>query len=109
MLIQALSSFTNQALKGVSQNYSIDILEKYQAVTKEDVLRCLKTHYLRLFDPKTSVAIVVTAPGKADEIAEALGKKGFEVQKKTIEVEEGADGEGESSGEDDEPSSEDEK
>lgn len=85
----------NQALKGVSQNYNIDLLEKYQAVTKNDVINCLKTHFLRLFDPKTSVAIVVTAPGKVDEIAEALGKKGFEVEKKAIDVEEGTEGESE--------------
>jgi len=104
----ALSSFSNQALKGVSQNYTIDQLEKYQAVTKEDVLECLQTHFLRLFDPRTSVAIVVTAPGKTEEIADALGKKGFQVDKKTIEVEEGNEGE-ESGSEEDGSSSEDEK
>ena len=83
----------NQGLKGLPPNHNIELLEKYQAVKKEDVMRCLKDHVLKLFQPESSVALVVTAPGKSDEISEALGEKGFKVEKRTIEVQ---DGEGES-------------
>ena len=89
----ALTSFVNQGLKGLSSNHNVELLEKYQAVKKEDVMRCLKDHILRLFQPESSVALVVTAPGKSDEISEKLGEKGFKVEKRTIEVQ---DGEGES-------------
>ncbi|KAF9650047.1 hypothetical protein BDM02DRAFT_3185737 [Thelephora ganbajun] len=82
----ALTSFVNRGLKGLSSNHSVELLEKYQAVKKEDVMRCLKDYILELFKPESSIALVVTAPGKSDEISEKLGEKGFKVEKRTIEV-----------------------
>lgn len=82
----ALISFVNQGLKGLSPDYNVELLEKYQAVQKEDVMRCLRNYIVKLFEPESSVALVVTAPGKSDEIAEKLGQKGFKVEKRTIEV-----------------------
>lgn len=88
-------SFTNQALKGVSQRFNVDLLEKYQSVSKQDVLDSLKRYFLPLFDPKTSVAISVTAPGKADEVSKGLKDAGFEVERRTLEVEPDEGGESE--------------
>ena len=82
----AIESFINQGLRGLSSNYNAELLEKYQAVKKEDVMRCLKTYIINLFQPESSVVVVATAPGKLDEIAEELGKKGFNVEKRAIEV-----------------------
>ncbi|KAH9944050.1 Metalloenzyme, LuxS/M16 peptidase-like protein [Epithele typhae] len=89
----AIMSFTNQGLKGVSQNHNVELLEKFQAVTKEDVLSALQKHFLPLFDSASSVAVVVTAPGKADQVSEELGKIGFEVERKTLQVEADEDSE----------------
>jgi hypothetical protein len=55
-------------------------------VEKADVVAALEKYFLPLFDSATSVAYVVTAPGKADGIAEDLGVHGFEVEKRTLEV-----------------------
>ena len=79
-------SFTNQALKNVPRTYQIDLLEKYQAVTKDDVLSAIKTHFLPLFDPSSSVAVVVTAPAKADEIGAGLKAIGYEVTQRVVET-----------------------
>ena len=79
-------SFTNQALKGVSRTHQIDLLEKYQVVTKDDVLAALQKHFLPLFDSSSSVAVVVTAPGKAEEIGEGLKAVGFDVEQRVLEV-----------------------
>ena len=79
-------SFTNQALKGVSRTHQIDLLEKYQAITKADVLEALQKHFLSLFKPSTSVAVVVTAPAKAKEIGDALNDIGFDVTQKVMEI-----------------------
>jgi len=87
----ALTSFVNQGLKGLTSNHNVKLLEKYQAVKKEDVMRCLQEYILKLFEPKSSVALVVTAPGKSDEIAVSLGEKGFKVEKRTIEVKDDED------------------
>ena len=79
-------SFINQGLKGLPSNHNVRLLEKYQAVKKEDVIRCLKKYIVNLFQPESSVALAVTAPGKLDEIATKLGEKGFKVEKRAIEV-----------------------
>ena len=102
MDIKALMSFTNQALKGVSQNHNVELLEKFQEISKADVLAVLQKYFLPLFDSSSSVAVVVTAPGKADQVSEDLGKIGFEVERKTLQVETDEDGEfSESEGSDD--------
>ncbi|PBK77299.1 hypothetical protein ARMSODRAFT_874850 [Armillaria solidipes] len=79
-------SFTTQALKGLAQNYQVELLEKLQAVTQEDVLAALRTHFLPLFDPSSSVAVVVTSPAKASEIADGLKDAGFDVESRQLEV-----------------------
>lgn len=89
----ASTSFVNQGLKGLSPNHNIELLEKYQAVKKEDVMRCLKSYIFKLFQPESSIALVVTAPGKSDEIVEKLGEKGFKVEKRTMEVKDDEDSE----------------
>ena len=86
-------SFINQGLKGVSQNFNIELLEKFQEITKEDVLAVLRRYFLPLFDSSSSVAVVVTAPGKTDQVSEELGKVGFQVEQKTLQVEADEDGE----------------
>lgn len=83
---QAIASFKNQALKGVSQNWNVELLEQYQTVTKKDVIAALKKHVLPVFDPSSSVAVAVTAPSKADSIAEGLTRAGFHVEKRTLEI-----------------------
>ncbi|KAI0788552.1 Metalloenzyme, LuxS/M16 peptidase-like protein [Abortiporus biennis] len=77
-------SFANQALKGLSQNYNIDLLEKYQAVTKEDVLATLKKYFLPLFDSASSVAVVVTAPAKVAAVKKGLSQIGFDVEEQAL-------------------------
>ncbi|KAG1858584.1 cell morphogenesis N-terminal-domain-containing protein [Suillus tomentosus] len=73
----AINSFTNQALRGVPQDRSLQMLEKYQEVAKADVLAALEKHILAVFDSKRSMVTVVTAPSKADEIAAGLTGYGF--------------------------------
>jgi len=82
----AIVSFSNQALRGVAKTHQVDLLEKYETVTKEDVLAVFKKYFLPLFDSESSVAVVVTAPSKADQIGKSLETAGFEVDKRTLEV-----------------------
>jgi len=98
----AVTSFTNQALKGVSQNQNTDLLEKYQEVSKDDVLRIMQQYFLPLFDASTSVVVSVTAPGKAQEISKGLKDAGFVVERRTLEVDHEEGGESGSESESDE-------
>lgn len=83
---QALNSFINQALKGVNQNHNRELLEKYQAVTKDEVLAALKKYCLRVFNPATSVAVIVTAPGKVDSTMAGFQNLGFVPERRELEV-----------------------
>lgn len=67
----------------------MELLEKFQAVTKEDVLKALQKYYLPLFDPASSAAVVVTAPSKSEQIGAELSKRGYEVEQRTLDL--GAD------------------
>jgi len=82
----AFTSFMNQSLRGVPRMHQVNLLEKYQAVTKADVLTALETHFLPLFDSSTSVAVVATAPSKSQEIGDGLTAAGFDVEQRTMEV-----------------------
>ena len=77
----------NQALIGVPQSHNTDLLEKYQNVSKDDVLRVLRQYFLPLFNSSTSVVVSVTSPGKADEISKGLKDLGFVVGRRTLELE----------------------
>ncbi|KAI0348495.1 hypothetical protein BDW22DRAFT_1404375 [Trametopsis cervina] len=98
----ALQSFTNQALKGVPQNFNVELLEKYQAVNRDDVLKALEKYFLPLFDPSSSAAVVVTAPSKAEEIGAELKTRGFDVEQRTLELGADEDSDGSDSGSDSE-------
>ncbi|KAG6888680.1 hypothetical protein C0995_006670 [Termitomyces sp. Mi166 len=82
----AIVSFSNQALKGVARTHQIDLLEKYQAVSKDDILAALEKYFLPLFLPSSSVAVTVTAPGKAEQIGKGLQEAGFDVEQRVLEV-----------------------
>ncbi|KZV77044.1 hypothetical protein PENSPDRAFT_645781 [Peniophora sp. CONT] len=82
----AMAAFTNMAIRSVPARHSVEMLEKYQTVTREDVLKVLKTYFVPLFDPASSVVVSVNAPGKADEIAEGLTKEGYTVERRTLDV-----------------------
>lgn len=53
-------------------------------MTKAQIAHSLKTYFLPLFDAETSVVTVTSAAGKADEIAAAFSKLGFEVEKREL-------------------------
>ncbi|PVF99908.1 hypothetical protein CPB86DRAFT_846178 [Serendipita vermifera] len=82
----AITSFVNQALKGVAQTWEQDVLAQLNAVTPSQVLEAMKRYVLPLFDPSTSIAVVACAPGKADDIAAGLSSEGFDVEKRTLDV-----------------------
>lgn len=83
---QATASFVNQALKNVNQNHNTELLKKFKAVTKEEVLSALEKSFLPLFDPQSSVAVIVTAPNKSETIAGDMTALGFEVEQRKLDV-----------------------
>ena len=85
--LAATNSFVNQALKGVNQDHHMEMLEKYQAVTKAEVLGALRKYVLDVFNPATSIAISVSAPGKVASTVEGLKEIGFDVETREVHVE----------------------
>lgn len=103
-------AFTNETLKGLPIRFSQELLSKIQVrrllealpaqgsplidqlrafhpaqdVTKEQIAASLKTYFLPLFDPSTSIVTVASAAGKDDEIAAAFEKFGYDVEKREL-------------------------
>ncbi|KLO20262.1 hypothetical protein SCHPADRAFT_817077 [Schizopora paradoxa] len=109
----AMGSFINQALKGASQDFHREMLEKYQAVTTEQVLKALEKYVLPVFDPKQSIAISVSAPGKVNATIDGLKAIGFQVESREVYVDpeeiNGVDEDGSHSESDSESESDDER
>jgi hypothetical protein len=57
-----------------------------QAVTPSQVLDVLRRYVLPIFDPSASIAVVACAPGKADDILAGLTSEGFEVERRTLDI-----------------------
>lgn len=104
----AFTSFVNQVLKGVPQTWEQDILAKLKAVTPRDVIDVLRRYVQPIFDPATSIAVVACAPGKVEDIATGLLSEGYEVERRSIEVN-GADEVGSEEGSSDEGSTSSER
>ena len=68
--IQALTSYINTAIKGVHKNYHQELLSLCHSVTKEQVLEMMEKYLLPVFKAESSVAVVVSPPGKVDELTE---------------------------------------
>ncbi|OCH95812.1 hypothetical protein OBBRIDRAFT_788022 [Obba rivulosa] len=97
----ASASFLNQALKGVQQDWQRQQLQRYQAISKDDVLTALRNYFLPLFDSSSSVAVIVTAPSKSKQIGDDLAAAGFVVEQRTVEADAREDGDDSESGSED--------
>jgi len=86
MHFQAITSFGNQVLRGISQDHNVALLEKYKKVTVSDVVDVIREHFLPLFDPARSVAAIVVGPSKAEHIAEGLESVGYEIERRELSV-----------------------
>lgn len=72
-------SFTNQILKQVKATYNRDLLTRVQATEKDDLYRVLNKYLVALFEPERSNVVVVSTPGKVNDIAEGFKSIGFNV------------------------------
>lgn len=72
------------------------------------MLAIFKTYFLPLFDPASSVAVVVTSPAKAEEIGKGLERAGFKVEQRTLEIDPDEMGESDSEGDSESGSESDE-
>ncbi|KAH8556354.1 Metalloenzyme, LuxS/M16 peptidase-like protein [Umbelopsis sp. PMI_123] len=72
-------SFTNQILKQVKASYNRDLLAQVQSTTKDDLHRVLNKYLVALFEPEKSNVVVVSTPGKVNDIADGFKSIGFNV------------------------------
>ncbi|KZO96339.1 hypothetical protein CALVIDRAFT_481506 [Calocera viscosa TUFC12733] len=82
----AIMSFTNQVLRGVSADHHHELLQRFKAVTKADVLSAIRKYILPVFDPAQSVAVVVSSPNKAEDIASGLKNAGYDVESRMLDL-----------------------
>lgn len=73
----ALESFIDMRLKRAGRHRGRRLLRQASQVSLDDVQRCLRTYIVPLFDPKTSVCAVSSAPSTADTIRQQLTDVGY--------------------------------
>ncbi|GAA94382.1 uncharacterized protein L969DRAFT_105184 [Mixia osmundae IAM 14324] len=82
----AAVSFINQALRGLPQDQERELLRRAGEVTVKQTLAALDKYILPIFNADSSIAAIASAKSKADDIATALEKEGFSVERTTLEL-----------------------
>ncbi|KAI9323607.1 Metalloenzyme, LuxS/M16 peptidase-like protein [Dichotomocladium elegans] len=80
----ALQSFVNQVLKQVPATHNRDMLAAIQATTLEDLKRVLRKYFVNMFTPGKVNIVVVSSPGKTDDIQKGFASLGFDLEVKTL-------------------------
>ncbi|KAG8964008.1 hypothetical protein FRC03_002292 [Tulasnella sp. 419] len=86
----AIEAFKYQTFQSLPLDHARQLLEKIQGVTLDDVKAALQEYILPLFNPESSIAVIVSAPSRSDSIAEQLTSAGFDVERRTLDVEDGS-------------------
>ncbi len=60
------------------------MLGKYQRIKKEDIIAAFRKYFMPVFDPASSVAVVVTATGEVESVVGGLTSLGFDVTQKEL-------------------------
>ncbi|KAI8137402.1 Metalloenzyme, LuxS/M16 peptidase-like protein [Fennellomyces sp. T-0311] len=80
----ALQSFVNQVLKQVPASYNRQLLSAIQAITLKDLQHVLNKYFVAMFTPGKCNIVVVSSPGKADEIKDGFVSLGFKLESMTL-------------------------
>ncbi|KAL9081593.1 MAG: hypothetical protein Q9159_007226 [Coniocarpon cinnabarinum] len=83
MLAAAYSSFMNQAIHGISKDYSKQFAKKVQQVTKKEVVDAMREFMVPLFEPKTTNVYVTCAPVMESKVSADFKSAGFSPESKT--------------------------
>lgn len=102
MAAAAEHSYTNQVMRGISKDWSHEMLVKVQAVTPEQIRAVLRTYFLPVFEPESSNLVVTCSNVMKDKLEANLKEAGYRPEVRTLEsfqddyglqAIEGADGE----------------
>lgn len=108
MASAAASSFANQVIKGISKDWSRELLPKVQAVTSEQLQEVMRKYMVPIFQPESSNLVVTCAQIMKDGL-----ESGFEAYKPQVRTLEsfqdayGLDGDDEGGDEEDEEDEDD--
>ncbi|EWC46282.1 hypothetical protein DRE_04453 [Drechslerella stenobrocha 248] len=76
----ATTSFVLQVINHQPKDYNTRMLHKVRAITPDEIRQAMRDVLLPLFDPKTAIAVVTTAPVNTDSLKERFTELGFPVQ-----------------------------
>ncbi|RVD83457.1 uncharacterized protein DFL_007843 [Arthrobotrys flagrans] len=80
----ATTSFVLQVIHRQPKSYNTDMLRKVRKVTPDEIRKAMTEILLPLFHPKTSIAVVTTAPVNTDSLKERFVELGFPVEVRTL-------------------------
>lgn len=85
MAAAAEHSYSNQVIRGISRDYSHEMLVKVQGVTPEQIRAVLRKYFLPVFEPESSNMVVTCANIMKDKLAANLEEAGYEPEVRTLE------------------------
>ncbi|KAK3699539.1 hypothetical protein LTR37_016408 [Vermiconidia calcicola] len=107
-------SFANQVIRGISKDYSHQMLLKVQAVTPEQIREVMKKYMVPAFQPESSNLVVTCAQLMKEGLYERFSGAGYKPEVRTLEtfqddygLKPSGNGEADDEGEDDESDDED--
>ncbi|CAG8533623.1 14352_t:CDS:10 [Acaulospora colombiana] len=80
----ASESFALQVLKNVDPTYNRILISKVQDVNIDDLYEMLSKYIINLFLPGSSSVVVVSAPGKVEDVREGFNSHGFKLDVKNL-------------------------
>ncbi|KAK6354307.1 hypothetical protein TWF730_008717 [Orbilia blumenaviensis] len=80
----ATTSFVLQVIHRQSKEYNTEMLHKVRKITPDEIRKAMTDILLPLFHPKTSIAVVTTAPVNTDSLKESFDGLGYPVEIRTL-------------------------
>ena len=85
MVSAASHSFANQVIRGISKDWSHQMLAKVQAVTPDEIRAAMKKYMLPLFQPESSNLVITCAQIMKDSLLERFLREGYKPEVRALE------------------------
>ena len=85
MVSAAVNSFANQVIRGISKDWSHQMLAKVQAVTPDQIREAMKKYMVPIFQPQSSNLVIACAQIMKDSLSERFSSEGYKPEVRALE------------------------
>jgi Zn-dependent M16 (insulinase) family peptidase len=85
MASAASHSFANQVIRGISKDWSHQMLAKVQAVKPDEIRKAMKKYMVPIFQPESSNLVITCAQIMKDGLYERFSREGYKPEVRALE------------------------